>query len=158
MNLTPNTMKNFKLLFLLVFSLISLGTHSQEKSPNKEKIKELKIAFLTEQLNLTIEEAEKFWPIYNKHDAILRKIRIDENSKIRRKIKDAGSLDNISDEDSEKLVKEKLEIDNRLLKENKSFIKELSTFLPFNKILKFHIAERKFGRKLLARYKRGRNN
>ena len=123
-------MKNLKLLFFLFFSIIVLSLYSQEKRPNKEKIKELKIAFLTEKLDLTVKEAEKFWPVYNKHDAILREIRIDENLKIRKKIKSAGSL----------------------------AIRELSTFLPYNKILKFQIAEREFGRKLLARYKRGRNN
>lgn len=151
-------MKNLKLLFFLFFSIIALSLYSQEKRPNKEKIKELKIAFLTEKLDLTVKEAEKFWPVYNKHDAILREIRIDENLKIRKKIKSAGSLDNISDADAEKLVKEKIELETRLIKENKSFIRELSTFLPYNKILKFQIAEREFGRKLLARYKRGRNN
>lgn len=158
MNLLPYIMKKIKLLFLLFFSILSLSVHSQERRPNKEKIKELKIAFLTEKLDLTVEEAEKFWPIYNKHDAILREIRVDENLKIRKKIKNAGSLNNISDADAEKLVKEKLDLETRLIKENKSFVNQLSSFLPFKKILKFKMAEREFGRKLLARYKKGRKN
>jgi hypothetical protein len=151
-------MKNLKIFFLLFFSIASLSINSQEKRPNKEKIKELKIAFLTEKLDLSVEEAEKFWPVYNKHDDVLRKIRTEEHSKIRKKIKNAGSLDNITNADAEKLVKDKLELEARLLKENEAFITALSTFLPYQKILKFNIAEREFGRKLLARYKRGRNN
>lgn len=151
-------MKNLKLFFLLFFSILSLSSFSQERKPNKEKIKELKIAYLTEKLNLTVEEAEKFWPVYNKHDAIVRKIRVDENLKIRKKIKEAGSLDNISETDAEKLVKEKLELEAKFLKENKVFIKELSKFLPHKKILKFYVTEKEFGRKLLKRYKKGRRN
>jgi Spy/CpxP family protein refolding chaperone len=33
--------------------------------PKKEKVEELKIAFITTELDLTSEEAQKFWPVYN---------------------------------------------------------------------------------------------
>lgn len=33
---------------------------------NREKIKAQKIAFLTQELNLTPDEASKFWPVYDK--------------------------------------------------------------------------------------------
>lgn len=33
--------------------------------PKQEKIEELKIALITKELNLSPEEAEKFWPVYN---------------------------------------------------------------------------------------------
>ncbi len=32
---------------------------------NREKIKAQKIAFFTQELNLTSDEAAKFWPVYN---------------------------------------------------------------------------------------------
>ena len=37
----------------------------------------MKIAYLTKKLNLSTEEAQKFWPIYNKYIDEVRKVRID---------------------------------------------------------------------------------
>ncbi len=38
-----------------------------DKQPGKEKIKSLYIAFITQELNLTETEAEKFWPIHHQY-------------------------------------------------------------------------------------------
>ena len=55
-------MKNIILLLLLVSSFqISLAQQGQ----HRERIKALKTAHITNELNLTSDEAEKFWPVYN---------------------------------------------------------------------------------------------
>jgi hypothetical protein len=41
------------------------------------RIEALKIAYLTKKLNLSTEEAQKFWPIYNQYMSEIRKTRID---------------------------------------------------------------------------------
>lgn len=45
-----------------------LGALSQVKAQNGEKIQALKIAFITQKLQLTPDEAQKFWPVYNEYD------------------------------------------------------------------------------------------
>lgn len=40
-------------------------TGQTEKHPSRQEIESQKIAFFTQELNLTPQEAEKFWPIYN---------------------------------------------------------------------------------------------
>lgn len=40
------------------------GNHQSERIP-EEKIKALKVAFLTSRLNLSTAEAQVFWPVYN---------------------------------------------------------------------------------------------
>lgn len=60
-------MKNIFLLFS--FSLL-LGLKLQaqeEKRPEAGRIEALKIAYLTRKLNLSTEEAQKFWPVYNSY-------------------------------------------------------------------------------------------
>jgi len=55
-------------LQLTTFLLLSVGFSSCKNSQNKSDIvKVQKIAFFTEKLNLTPEEAEKFWPVYNEY-------------------------------------------------------------------------------------------
>src|SRR6478735_2249359 len=44
---------------------------------NGGKIEALKIAYLTNKLNLSPEEAQRFWPVYNKYMEEIRKTRLD---------------------------------------------------------------------------------
>ncbi|MEO7961382.1 MAG: hypothetical protein ABIR19_07540 [Ginsengibacter sp.] len=60
-------MKKIVLIFFIFLSGLS-QLHAQDEDPTGEKIKALKIAFITQKLNLTTSEAEKFWPVYNQYD------------------------------------------------------------------------------------------
>src|SRR5688572_4340500 len=59
----------FKLLLLMIIAVPALAQDDdlpQEADPNvKSKIRAAHVAYITDQLALTPEEAEKFWPIYN---------------------------------------------------------------------------------------------
>lgn len=49
------------LIALSVFPLFQVTA----QNPNREKLNAYKIAFFTRRMNLTSQEAEKFWPVYN---------------------------------------------------------------------------------------------
>ncbi len=44
-----------------------------------EKIQSLKIAFITQKLQLTPDEAQKFWPVYNQYDKEVHSIESDND-------------------------------------------------------------------------------
>ena len=57
-----------KSILTFVIALFSFYGFSQDETPQqskKEKIEQLKIAYITKELDLTTDEAEKFWPLYN---------------------------------------------------------------------------------------------
>lgn len=56
--------KYLLILFVMVASFFSVTAKAQDG----EKIKALKIAFITQKLQLTPEEAQKFWPIYDQYE------------------------------------------------------------------------------------------
>ncbi len=65
--------------------LLSLQLHAQKSNNEKqEKLEALRIAFFTKQLELSPEEAQKFWPVYNNYQsdlqAVVRKQRSGELS------------------------------------------------------------------------------
>jgi len=69
-------MKNLKLVFILLLLLtlggFSLQAQDRHSPPSKERLQNIqnaKIAFLTEKLNLTTEQSQRFWPIYNQLEA-----------------------------------------------------------------------------------------
>ncbi len=55
------------------------------QNPNIDKLNAYKIAFFTRRLNLTSQEAEKFWPVYNDFQAKRNEIQI-ERQKLNRDI------------------------------------------------------------------------
>lgn len=65
--------------FLLIASLAALPLLSLIAQPpeRKEALQALFAAFVTRQLNLTPEDAQRFWPVYNQYDAESRKLRQD---------------------------------------------------------------------------------
>lgn len=65
------------LLFLLVFFGTFSVAFAQNSNARNEKIKALKIAFITQKLHLTATEAEKFWPVYNQYENEIRQLRAD---------------------------------------------------------------------------------
>ena len=68
-------MKKLIFIFCLVCVSMTVSAQPQERKEMKEKIKTMKIAFITEKLDLSTSEAEKFWPIYNAFDKAQMKLR-----------------------------------------------------------------------------------
>lgn len=58
--------------FILILSLSCIGflAQAQDDDPSKkaERIQALKTAFITQKLQLTSEEAQKFWPVYGNYE------------------------------------------------------------------------------------------
>jgi Skp family chaperone for outer membrane proteins len=61
------------ILFLAFFTGLSYFCMAQ---PTRgERIEAIKVAYITKELNLTSDEAAKFWPLYNQYFAELKKVR-----------------------------------------------------------------------------------
>jgi Spy/CpxP family protein refolding chaperone len=76
-------MKRFAYLLVLVLSLSTMSQAQTDRPlPPGQRLQALKIAYVTKQLNLTSEEAEKFWPVYNNYTNELRKVRQDKSQDV----------------------------------------------------------------------------
>ena len=60
-----------KIIFLIALCL-PLLVSAQDNSQRDNKLQSLEIAYLTKELNLSPEEAQKFWPVYNKYSAEMK--------------------------------------------------------------------------------------
>ena len=59
-----------KLYLLIVFVGLAAFAKAQEELPSEKKqqdIEALKVAFISKELELTPDEAQKFWPVYNQY-------------------------------------------------------------------------------------------
>ncbi len=68
-------MKKF-ITFIALATLHFSGLLAQPPE-RKELMQQMFVAYVTRQLNLTPEDAQKFWPVYNQYDAESRKLRQD---------------------------------------------------------------------------------
>lgn len=142
-----NIMKKFIIPILVLF--ISINTFSQSK---KDKIKALKVSFLTERLELTPEEAQKFWPVYNAYDDIVVKIKYEDIKNIRREIK--SSFTTLTDERASELLDKIALAELQLHQEEVKLNSKLKKIISPKKIIQLKIAEEDFKRKLFDQWKK----
>jgi hypothetical protein len=144
-------MKKALIVFILCFTtaLFAQGKH--------EKIKALKVAHITEKLDLTAKEAEGFWPIYNASEEKMEVLRRTERREIMKKIDTNFEL--LTDAEAMVLVEKTLDIKEKELQTFRALVKNLKSVIPPKKIILLRKAEEDFKRQLLERFrkKRGQN-
>ncbi len=140
--------KTLLILFVLMFSINSV----QSQRMNKERIKLLKTSYLTEALDLSSDEAEKFWPIYNKYSNKIQKLKFSLEGGMIRNIKQAGGIENISESDAQKLIATTITSEQQITEYKTEMLNKLSNIISAKKLLKLHKAERDFNRKLLHEF------
>jgi hypothetical protein len=69
-------MKKHLLLTLICCSQLFFFAVAQQPNGN-QRMEALKVAYITKNLALTPDEAQKFWPIYNAYSDEIKKARID---------------------------------------------------------------------------------
>ena len=150
-------MKNIQLfaVALAAFALFSLNSNAQPKEHNNwhERMMSEKIAFITSELDLSPEEAQVFWPVYNanwKKSEAARK----EINKSLKELNDALKQEPaVSDYDIKSLMNKYFKACEEEIKVNAESFEELSKVLPVNKAAKVFSLEEKF-RIMLIRHLR----
>jgi len=126
------------------------------KGPDPDKVKAYKIAYITDILDLSSEEAQQFWPVYNEHDKTMAELRKQENAIIRKFIKNDDDISSVSESDAKEIVTSVRKIRAKMDKHAQDLFDKMKKILPYKKILKLQIAERKFKKILLERLKKRR--
>jgi len=141
-----------------IFLFCVLSVFGQAKKESREKIRTIKIAYLSNQLNLTSNEAEIFWPIYNANDKKQHLLRIKFRLEIKKAAKEKGNINMLSEEKAKNLILLKLRNDKKIYEAKKDFINSLQKIISYKKIIKLQLAEIEFGRKIMKKYKKGDPN
>lgn len=149
---------NFRKILPLLL-LFTCSFYAQEKiNDKKEQIKSLKVAFLTTELDLSSQESENFWPLFNTYDNKQFEIRHQKMKAFKSKLNN-DALNKMSEKDATAFLNQIEAADEELFLLRKKFSKSLRTILPASKILKLRKAEDDFNRKLLQQYgDRGKRN
>ena len=153
----------------LIIALAIIGTAaSAQTRPNpgqrpgarpgqaKERIESAKIGFITRELQLTPDEAKAFWPIYNAMEAELKKANRDPLREGLKTVRGEGGIDNLSDAQARELLAEIDKVGAEREAVRRTYQKEFLKVLPPQKVLKLHVAERKFKQEVMERLRDAR--
>ena len=145
-------MKTNKLLLIFLF-LFSIHSFSQTKDKEKrEKIRSLKVGFLTTELSLTPDEAAVFWPLYNAFDNKQNEIRSKKTKSLIDRIDDEAFA-KMSEKEAFALLAQSESYDEDLFQNRRKFISSLKGVISPIKIIKLKKAEDNFNKKLLQQYR-----
>ncbi len=143
-------MKHISKILVIVF--ISASTFISAQT-GMDKIKSLKIAFITERLSLTSDEAAVFWPVYNEHEAAIEQLRRRERMEIRNRLQ---NFQNMSDQEIQSLMDEFLTLENERNNRNMAFLRKMNTIISARKTFLLIKAEDDFKKRLLQQIQKRR--
>ena len=147
-------MNNLKKLLMVVLFFSTTVFYGQRKHDH-EKIKSLKVAFITEKLDLSSKEAQAFWPIYNDYQEKREALRKKERTQIKGKIKEANAL---SEKEAKDLLEKYLRFEEEEEELDKAFLKEVSKVISSKKTLLLLRSEEEFKRQLIKQYRHKRGS
>jgi hypothetical protein len=127
--------------------LLTKGVFAQNKESDREDIvKVQKIAFFTEKLNLSPEEAQKFWPVYNDYWKRKNKIIEDRRTLMKECSDKMSKLSAREIEQYGDLYIKSHKLEAELLEE---FNQKFKKVLPVEKVMKLYFADHEFKTYLL---------
>jgi hypothetical protein len=136
-------------LFLMPFLVSAQGGGDRRK-----EIESYKIAFLTQKLELSAEEAKVFWPIYTdwqREQEELRKERSQKMISFRR----IQEIEELSDSQVQTLIMNDFNMRQREINLDRRYYSKLRESLPIKVIGKFYRAQEAFKKDLLSKYRNG---
>lgn len=115
-----------------------------KKHPSKEEIQSQKIAFFTQELELTPDEAQKFWPVYNQGWKKSQEARREINKSLRSLHEALKAETKASDSEIKTIMNNYFEACSKETKYQKEFFEELSKVVPVEKAAKTFSLEERF--------------
>lgn len=141
--------------YILLFLLLLSATTYAQRGERGEKIKAYKLAHITDAIDLTPAEAEKFWPVYNEHEETMHTLRTKMRKEGYGKRKE--NIENLTEAEAMVMIQNGLKFKEEELLVKRQFVETLKGILPAIKILKLNHAEESFKRMLLKRMRGGKD-
>ncbi len=141
---------------LMLIPLVNFAQRGKMFGKVKEKINAQKVAYITKELDLTPQEAQVFWPIFNEFEAQRRQINQEFVGKnIEERVLDINTL---TDKEALEMADNQIILAQKLLDLRKKYHAEFKKVLSAKKLLKLYQAEKDFNKYLLKEIKERRQD
>jgi hypothetical protein len=131
----------FLMLATVVTAQVGEGRKGEKRKQKNEKrdsrMEAKKIGFITEELDLSATEAQKFWPIYNEFQEKMKSLQEETREKGR-------SNKDFNDSEAEIFLNTIFEKEQTKLDLKKTYFKQMETAISKAKIAKLYTIENRF--------------
>ena len=149
-------MKKTVFALMLVFLGTSMWAQPDDHQKKKEKMDAMRIGFITDALQLTSEEAQVFWPVFNEMNDKLFALRSEEH-KAMMKQKDKGkTIDDMSDKELNDMMLKHIANEKEMATIKESYHQKFLDVIGVKKTAKLYKSDHDFKRELLRKSKGGK--
>lgn len=141
------------LLFFCVFSFSTVASAQGNKNNDRsEKVESAKIAYLTDKMELTAEQAQKFWPVYNEYQNKRRDIVNAYRSGYRQNVEE------LTEQQARVRINELFQVREKELALEQEYAARYQRIISNRQLIKLYRGERDFTKLLLKRLDESRAN
>lgn len=130
----------------LTLSLPAAAQPGNNAQPGSKRIDALKTEFITQKLDLSTDEAQKFWPVYNNYQRDMNQLFRD-----RRQARQ-------EQKGPESPPPDELQFESRILELKKRYRQQFLEVLPSEKVTLLYQAEREFRERLINQLRQRRQH
>lgn len=147
------------LVSFMILLMIPFSANAQERMRQgggkiiREKISAQQTAFITSELDLSVEEARAFWPVYDEYLLKKKNIQHAYNEKYG---KWRNNLDSLPKAQQNEFADSPLDLEQKMLDLKKEYHAKFKSILPPLKVAKLYIAEREFKMMLMKKMREHR--
>lgn len=143
-------MKSIAAVTLVLFMIPNTFGQEGKREVTKEKrekIEQLKISFITTELALTTEEAEKFWPIYNEMEG---KIKVEKKAQRSLENELRENHATLTEIENKSKVLAVFESEQKEITIKREYFTKIGDKIGYTKATKLLSLEQKFKRELMS--------
>jgi hypothetical protein len=138
-------MKKVATMLFLLIAVAAMAQQKGEPGKKREKVEQLRVAYLTKHLELTTEEAEKFWPVYNEFTDKLRESK-KTKMKLAKELKE--NVDNLKDSEIKTKTDAILSEEQKEVDLKKEYNPKIAAVIGYKRTVKLVSLEREFRQEL----------
>ena len=123
-------------------------TQHKQHGDQHKNVEAQRIAFITQELNLTPDEAKVFWPVYNEYDV--------KRHELKKSFKNTGNskkqdIDKLTEKEASQILDNQIIEAQKFLDLRKEYHAKFKAVLPAVKVLQLYDAEREFQKILMEK-------
>jgi hypothetical protein len=118
----------------------TLAQEADEIELSREVLQTQRKAIVAKNVEMTEEESQAFWPVYNDYRTDVREVN---DRKVKLITDYADNYETLSDEKAEEMLCEFLKIQKAEVKVKKRHVRKFKKVLPYKKVMRFYQVENK---------------
>lgn len=118
--------------------------HEKEKHDHerRERMEAMKIGYITDRLELTIQESQQFWPLFNEYAEARKSLRSDFKSRAEK---------GVTAENADQMLQDIIDYEKADTELKKSYFEKFKAAISAEKIVKLHFMETEFKKDMIRR-------